>query len=255
MQTVPQDQDPSRKRRTKEIPSQMNKPKVLFFDLETSPNLGYTWGKWEQNVIEFTKEWGLLCFAYKWQGEAEVKCLTKQGRSEKALVKELWKVLDEADVIVAHNLDQFDNKKSKAKFLEYGFGPPSPYKRIDTLKIARANFALNSNKLDDLGATLKLGRKAQTGGFSTWLGCMNGDEKAWAKMIKYNKQDVVLLEKVYNKLRPWATTHPHMGALSGDKSLCPICASSNVQCRGWTIAKVAKKRRMHCQSCSHWWSS
>lgn len=232
----------------------MQKPKVLFYDIETSPNLSYTWGKWEQNVIEFKQEWQLLSVAYKWQGEKEVHCVSMADLSERQLVKKLHSLFDQADIVVAHNGDQFDQKKARAKFIEFGMSPPSPVKTIDTLKIARSQFAFNSNKLDDLGATLKLGRKAQTGGFSTWLGCMSGKKESWDKMIKYNKQDVVLLEKVYEKLRAWAPSHPHMGALSGDRTLCPVCASASVQSRGYTVAKVAKKRRMYCTSCTHWYT-
>lgn len=233
----------------------MLKPKVLFFDIETFPITGLAWSKWETNLIEIVEDWALASFAYKWQGDKEIKCESQKNLTERGLSKKLWALFDAADIIIAHNGDRFDNKKSKTKFLEYDLSPPSPYKTIDTLKIAKSQFAFTSNSLNDLAKFLGIGCKEQTGGFKLWQDCMDGDNQAWDKMIKYNKQDVLLLEKVYDKLKPWATNHPHMGALSGDRSLCPICASAQVQCRGWTIAKVAKKRRMQCQACSHWWAA
>ncbi len=48
------------------------KTKILVFDIETSPSLGYVWGKYKQYVIEFEQEWNMLCFAYKWLGEKKI---------------------------------------------------------------------------------------------------------------------------------------------------------------------------------------
>jgi RNase_H superfamily len=235
----------------------MNKAKVLLYDLETSPNIAYTWGKWEQNVISFQKEWELLSVAYKWLGTKKVECITRQDfkdTTEKTLVKELWKLLDEADVVVAHNGDAFDNKKAMAKFIQHNLTPPSPYKSIDTKKIAKNRFNFNSNSLGDLGKTLKLGKKLETGGFDLWLKCMAGDKASWKKMTRYNKQDVSLLEKIYLKFRAWTPSHPNL-ALYSENALgveCPVCSSPHVQKRGFNILRVTKRQRLQCQSCGHW---
>lgn len=228
------------------------KPRVLFYDIETSPNLAYVWGKYEQDVIAFKEEWSLLSFAYKWQGEKSVEVVTASNYKEAMLVKALHTLFDSADVIIGHNSEKFDNKKVKAKFVEYGLAPPKPYKSVDTLKIARSQFAFNSNKLDDLGKILRVGGKVATGGFGLWLKCMAGDKQAWKKMARYNKQDVVLLEKVYEKLKAWAPNHPDMAVLSGAKGTCPVCTSSDVQKRGYQATKAAKKQRLQCNECSHW---
>jgi hypothetical protein len=237
-----------------------NKARVLIYDIETSPNLGYVWGMYEQNVIQYESEWHMLSFAYKWLGErtthvvtlADFKGYEKDMSNDYNLVATLWELFNEADVIIAHNGDAFDQKKSNARFAVHGFTPPSPYKQIDTLKVARKYFKFNSNKLGDLGAILGLGRKAETGGFATWLGCMRGDPKAWAKMAKYNKQDVVLLEKVYLKLRPWMDNHPAMNLLSGNMTACPKCTRGPLQKRGTSITKTLTYQRYQCTACGGW---
>lgn len=231
------------------------KPRILFYDIETSPNLGYTWGKWEQNVIQFKDQWQLLSFAYKWQGEKEVFCIGRDDftdKSDGALVRALWKVLNEADVVISHNGDEFDNKKARAKFVEFGLKPPRPSKSIDTKKMAKNNFSFNSNSLNDLGETLGLGKKAETGGFETWLKCMAGDEKAWRKMKRYNKQDVRLLEKVYNRMKIWDQRHPHLGAMGEMTGKCPVCQSTKVQSRGWYYTRCTRRPRRRCMKCGHW---
>lgn len=236
------------------------KSKILLFDIETSPNLGYCWGKWEQNIIDFKENWYILTFSYKWLGEKKTHVLslpdfpTYKGNRENdvELVAELWKLFDEADVIIAHNGDSFDIKKANSRFVQHGMTPPTPYKTIDTKKVAKAYFRFDSNKLDDLGQYLGLGRKLDTGGFELWLGCMAGEKKSWDLMCKYNKQDVVLLERVYLALRPWMTNHPNANLTNETTCNCPICGSANVQKRGFAITRVSKRQRLQCLDCGGW---
>lgn len=235
--------------------------KILLYDIETMSNLAYVWGKYEQNVISYEKEWYMLSFAYKWLGEKQTHVLslpdfkgyTKNKTNDKALVAELWKLFDEADIVIAHNGNSFDQKKANAKFVEHGMKPPSPYKQIDTKLVARRYFNFNSNKLDDLARLFGFGRKLDTGGFDTWLGCASGDMKAWRKMCFYNKHDVVLLEKIYLKMRGWMTNHPHVGVLSDDKEVCPNCNAKALQKRGFGIrGNLTKVQRFQCTACGGW---
>lgn len=238
----------------------MKKNKILLFDIETSPNLGYIWGKYEQNVIEYVSEWYVLCFAYKWLDEKSThavglphfKTYNKQPENDKELLLKLWDLFDEADIVIAHNGQSFDVKKINARFLAHGITPPSPYKIIDTKLIAKKYFNFNSNKLDDLGNNLGLGRKLETGGFELWKGCMNGDKKSWQTMLKYNIQDVILLEKVYLTMRPYITNHPDVGLIDGKKEACPNCSSEKTHRRGYYMTKNSKWQRHQCQGCGAW---
>jgi hypothetical protein len=138
----------------------------------------------------------------------------------------------------------------------HGFDPPSPYKEVDTLKLARKHFAFTSNRLGDLCNTLGIGTKEETGGFKTWKGCLNGDEKAWATMKKYNKHDVVILEELYLKLRPWATTMPNLATMAGRPDACPKCGSqAGMMIRGYRHTAVSRKVTLQCKSCKGYSSS
>lgn len=235
----------------------MKTKKILLVDLETSPLICYTWGTFEQNALKVIKEWKILCFAWKWLGDKKtnIVSLNEYGEDEAKLVGVLWELFNQAEVIIAHNGDHFDIKKSNAKFIEHGLTPPSTYKTIDTLKIARQKFKFTSNRLDSLGEHLGLGRKIQTGGFELWDKCMQGDQKAWRKMESYCKQDVRLLEKVYLKLRPWCTNHPNMNIYNGTTHACPNCGSSKVQKRGYAYTRVNKYQRWQCLNCGSWHQS
>lgn len=239
---------------------QKNKARILLFDIETAPNLGYVWGKWEQDVIEFKNNWYILSFSAKWLGESKVttkglcdyKGYKKGSEDDSLLVKDLWNLFDKADIIVAHNGDQFDIKKVNTRFLQHGMKPPSIYKTIDTKKIAKRYFNFDSNKLDDLGQYLSVGRKMKHSGFEIWKGCMSGDKKSWREMLSYNKQDVILLENVYLKLRSWITNHPNLNLFNNTTHNCPTCGSNKLQRRGYARNKVTITQRYQCQGCGGW---
>ena len=230
------------------------RPKILLFDIETAPLIAYTWKLYyEVQSMDFVKDdWYILCWAAKWLGEKEVMSAGVYGkkRCDKKVVKPLWKLFNEADIVIAHNAVKFDCKKANARFIANGLKPPSPPKVIDTLKIARKHFAFTSNRLNDLGIFLDVGKKVPTGGFQLWKDCMAGQRKAWDTMVKYCKGDVLLLEKVYEKLRPYASTHPSMGVYDGTQRC--NCGSMNFQKRGFEVTKRCKYQRLQCQDCGSW---
>lgn len=236
------------------------KPRILLYDIETAPNLAYVWGKWEQDVVAFKQEWYMITFAWKWLGEKQTHVLSlpdfktykKDKTDDSELVTELWKLFNEADVVIAHNGNSFDQKKSNARFLFNNLQPPTPYKQIDTKLVAKRYFNLNSNSLNDLGQYLKLGEKLKTGGFDLWLGCMSGDKKSWKTMCDYNKQDVILLESVYLKLRSWDNQHPNLALMNGDIHGCPNCQSLNIQKRGSSFSRTGRYQRWQCLDCAKW---
>ncbi len=239
----------------------MTKSKTLIYDIENSPTVVTTWGLYEQNAIETIKEWYLLSYAYKWLGEKEThvvalsdfKGYRNNKHNDKALCQSLHKLFSEADVVVAHNGDQHDQKKSNARFIYHGLTPPSPYKSIDTKKVAKRYFKFNSNSLNSLGTYFNLGNKIENGGIKLWRDCMNGDLKAWELMKKYNKQDVVLLEKVYLKLRPWMTNYPIFTQIQERPDECFACGSKHLQSRGTEMRLGGRSvSRFQCQECGKW---
>jgi len=237
----------------------MKQTKILLFDIETAPNLAYVWGKYEQDVIEFKTHWYMISFAYKWLGEKKVKAYSlpdfkgykTNKESDKEICMKLWELFDKADIVIAHNSQAFDVKKSQGKFLQHGFPPPRPFKQVDTLRVARKYFKFDSNKLDDLGKYLGIGEKINTGGWKLWEGCIKGDKKAWAKMVKYNKQDVVLLEKIYLRMRPWCDNHPNLNLYNDTEDRCPNCGGRVIR-NGYRITRTRRHQRFHCQDCGAW---
>lgn len=201
-----------------------------------------------------------MCFSYKWLGERtkvvsirDFKRYKKEPFNDIEVVKKLHELFNEADIIIAHNLNRFDDKVAKERFLFHKMTPPSPYFKIDTLTEAR-KFKNLSNSLNNLCKKLDLGTKTDEKHSDLWHGCINGCDKSWAKMEKYCKVDTDLLEKLYLELRPWISNHPNISNLSEDAFICPKCGSAHYQSRGTRKTNTGSYFRFQCQQCGGWFS-
>lgn len=238
------------------------KPRIAFYDLENAPSLGWYYDRYKEgNIVADEQDWFMLSFAWQWADEKQVRVkalcdypgYAKNKTDDSHLIKDLHKLFDEADILIAHNGDRFDRRKSNSRFLGCGLPPPSPYRTIDTLKVARRQFLQGSNSLQSLGEFLGLGGKLPTTGWHTWRGCIDGDPKAWATIKRYNKRDVSLLKSVYEKLLPWIPNHPDMRVYTGKLS-CRNCGSHDLQMRGEDRTLTTVKQRYKCNVCRHWGS-
>lgn len=226
--------------------------KILIFDTEIAPILAYVWKRYEANVVHVLKEQEMLCYAYKWLGgKTQVVTLRDfTGKREYKLVKSLRDLIEQADIIIAHNGDSFDLKITNTRIIYHGLPPIPEIKTVDTLKLARRHFKFSSNKLGDLGEFLGLGGKVKHEGFDLWLGCMNDNEKSWKTMIRYNKQDVDLLEKVYLKIRPFVKNHPNLNIYQKTTYSCPKCGSDKIVKWGFHYLKKKVQQRYRCKNCT-----
>lgn len=222
--------------------AEQHQAKVLLFDLETSPIVARVWSLWQNgiNVDDIIEDWSLLCFSAKWLFSEEVisHVLTEEeliARDDERIVRELWKLMDEAEIIIAHNAERFDIRKSNSKFLKYELHLPSPYQVIDTLKHVKKRINLTSNKLDYIARYLGLDGKIVTPS-GMWRKVMENDYSMLLEMDKYCQQDVLCLEQVYLKLRPYIQPHPNLGLFIKDNvQCCPSCTSEDLN---WETGKV-----------------
>jgi uncharacterized protein YprB with RNaseH-like and TPR domain len=199
--------------------------KILLLDIETTPMQVYTWGLWDQNISidQIIKSTEMLCFGARWLDGKKVIFKSVHHDGKKEMLKELHKLMDEADLLVGWNSAAFDHKHINREFLENKMAPPSPTKDLDLMSITKANFLFPSNKLDYVAQKLDVGAKVKHSGFNLWIRCMAGDKKAWKEMKEYQIQDVNLLVDLYHELLPWfvgkasATTKEKLAISGYDK--------------------------------------
>jgi len=236
--------------------------KILVVDIETSPNLVYTWGHWKQNISpkQVVTPSDTLSYAAKWLGEDEIFYGENRKGNDRKIISDICALLDEADMVIAHNGDRFDIPRIKARALVHGFKPISPFKAIDTLKIAKREFGFQANSLEYLLNILKCkvrkGGHKKFPGFVLWTECMKGNVEAWDEMREYNILDILSLEELYLKLRPWSTLHPNVAIYNEDQEqenpVCPKCGHTHMQYRGYSYTSVGKYHRLQCQGCHGW---
>lgn len=228
---------------------------ILQIDIETAPHLAAIWGprqRWisPDNIIE---DGYTLCFAAKWYGRPGVHFYSVQNDGKEDMIQAAWDLLNQADAVIHYNGTKFDIPTLNGDFQECGLGVPSSYHEIDLLKTVRRKFRKYSNKLDEVAKWLGVGGKVQHKGLRLWLECMNGDESAWRTMERYNKQDVRLLERVYNHLRPWIVSHPNHALYTDDtRPCCPKCGSRRITWQGYRTTKTQKYREFKCTACNSW---
>lgn len=227
--------------------------RTLFLDIETAPAKAYVWRMFDNNIsLDMMQEYdGVLSWASKWAGEDYTDFSSVHMTNKKSMLQEVWRRLDEADEVVGFNSNSFDLRWLNAEFAVVGMGPPSPYKKIDLMRTVKRDMKFISNKLAYLSERFNVGEKLPHEGFDLWAKCMQGDEEAWATMEAYNRQDVVLTEELYDKLRPWITTGVNRSAVSLGH-VCPSCGSVHLQSRGTARTTTMTYRRYHCQGCGAW---
>lgn len=225
--------------------------KILFIDIETFANTARAWSgrMYEVNLIKIVKEGGMASFAYKWAGKNTVHCVTREGqRNDKALVKELKRVISQADIVVFQNGKSFDAKHWNARMWKHEITPPRPYKVVDTMVEAKKYFKLDSYSLDNIAKFLGIPGKLKHRGFDMWEECEQDIPKAWKEMAKYNKRDIVVMEQVYYRMLPWIKGHP---PVSDKPASCPKCGGHRLQARG-IRNNIA---RYMCRGCWGWCSA
>lgn len=236
-------------------------PKILLLDIETYPNIATVWGLFKQNISlnQMLEPDGVLCWAAKWHGVPEseapvmfMKANPKKPAERRRMMRALWNLLDEADIIVHYNGKRFDVPFINREFLEQRWTPPSPYHQIDLLKTVEKKFRFPSRKLAFV--TKQLGQKGKVHvSHELWLACMNNDPEAWAKMQEYNVTDVTELEETYDTLLPWIVQHPNLAMwISSPNPTCSHCGSTKVHKRGYQHLRTQTYQRYQCQSCGTW---
>lgn len=235
-------------------------PKVLVYDIETAPIIAHVWGLWENNVAlnQIDTDWHILSWSAKWLGDTPDKVMYMDQRAakniedDKALLMGIWKLLDEADVVITQNGKNFDQKKLNARFILNGFQPPSSYKHIDTKQIASRHFAFTSNKLeymtDKLNTKYKKQKHEKFQGHELWTQCLKGNPEAWKEMEKYNKYDVLALEELYQKLIPWDNSINFNVYHDHSANVCK-CGSTSFIKNGFYYTNNGKYQKFRCKGC------
>ena len=226
--------------------------KKLLLDIETSPNVCYTWGLFNENIginqlIEPTR---MICVAWKFYGDEGTEFAAEWDGGHKRMVKRVYKAMNDADAIIHFNGTTFDEGHLNREFLESGLRPTSRNQTIDLMQTIRRRFRFASNKLAHITDTLEIREGKIKTDFDLWRDVLAGDAQAQEDMERYNREDVELLVDLYDKLLPWIDRHPNVALYEGDDEMrCTRCGSTNLYKDGLTYTSAGAFQRYGCRDC------
>ena len=228
-------------------------PRVLTIDIETSPNVAYVWGLWDQNVStsQLIEPSRVLSFAAKWLDEKRMMFFSEYHDGADAMVEAAWALLDEADVVIGYNHAKFDIPHLAREFVLRGYASPSPHLDVDLLRVVRSRFKFPSNKLGYVTQALGLETKVATSGQELWNRVLANEAAAWVEFKRYNVQDVAITEQLFVLLSPWIKNVPHAGLSGGSMAVCPSCGAGNLEQAGFVFDKTMVYPKLGCK-CGVW---
>ena len=242
----------------------VREPKILSFDLEVSPAVGWYYPPtWETRILDVQERQKLMSFAWQWVkadgsvSEPEALCLADfaykyklDPRDDSLITKALHEVMSQADAYITQNGDNFDVKMANYFFLLNKLGPVPEAKSIDTKKMAKRFFRFNNNTLDNIAKELGFEGKTDVKHADIWQDCfIHGDLEKWKLMCEYNKNDVVQTTNIYLEMRPFARNHPNMARIAGLEYACPTCLSTEYTKSGNRYTGISKFQRFDCTKC------
>jgi DNA polymerase elongation subunit (family B) len=229
----------------------------LYFDIESSVNLNLieNYGlKMYNNYLNpdtILKDWNIYCISYTWLDDPKKRvyniCVDPSAPDDdEHVVKEFYKVLEQADMICGHNIKKFDLKMFKTRAIFHKLPPLPEFKIFDTLTSARKTFRFTSNKLSYLAQFLGVAEKGKS---PDWRLVRSGDVREIKRMVKYCDQDVKTGVAIHDELAPWDKSYPNRNELVGEaRQGCPNCGGTHFQQRGQRNGYY----RLQCQGCFKW---
>nr|QOL00342.1 hypothetical protein [uncultured organism] len=227
-------------------------PRILTLDIETSPNIVYRWGLYDDGPValnQLIEPQRVISCAFKWYGKPRVLFHSEYHDGHAAFIERTYEIMNQADILIHYNGTTFDMPHLRTEFALAGMTPNAPAQEIDLYQVVKRRFRFPSSKLDYVAQRLGVGGKVSHAGQALWTACLAGDPAAWRTMRRYNMNDVVITEGVYDKVRAWIKNPPNMGLWQPGDHVCPNCGSADLMRNGTRSAGLSTYQRYQCRGC------
>jgi hypothetical protein len=238
-----------------------NPPKILFFDIETTPLKAYIWRLGKQvlrhdQLIEGADRYDIICITYCYNDgqKASVLHWDYEKQDSKPMLKEFDRLIKDADIVIGKNSDMFDNRHLNVhRMLNNHQGMPDWIKYTDDLeKQMRKHFgkALPSQSLDYISRILGYGGKVKME-FQDWINIVEkvpgAGLKSFNKMLKYGMKDVEDTRAIWTYMEKHITPK-HSRAAVMHNMVCVNCGSSDIVKDGKKCAGGTMYQRFFCNT-------
>lgn len=219
---------------------------------------------WDIEAGSLSADFGLvLCVGFKEVGHGKpevISILDYLGRdndiikAERRLLIAVSERLLSSDVWLTHygSRGRFDLNFVQSRLLYHRLPIlPPKYPQIDTWRVAKNELRLHNNRLATIQEFLGLENSKNAIKGDQWIRALAGHKPSMAYVVEHCRRDVLVLEEVYQLLRPLVTDHPNKGLIDGDHG-CSNCGGKKLQRRGFHVTRTRKYRRLQCQDCGAW---
>lgn len=223
--------------------------KILLFDIEAT-NLDADFGF-------------AICVGYRWYGEKKIyvpsvldypTAFGRDPTNDKYLMRDIHRVLSQADVIVGFYSKLFDLPWLMARMLHHGLPSLPAIPHVDLYFTARANLKIHSRRLANLIDFLNLKAEKTRLSGPVWVRAGAGHAPSIRYVVDHCWHDIDALDKTYTLLRPLVRLHPNVAGVYRVKELgvCRTCGKAKLHRRGYQLTRTNRKHRVQCMACGAW---
>lgn len=234
--------------------------KIMVYDIETSRVKADVWstGKQYINHTQLRSETTIISIAWKWLGSDEVYHLTwDENHCDKQMMKEFLRHYNKAAMVIGQNNNSFDNKLINTRAAKHKLFVDRFVKSFDIYRMAKRYFRLPSYSMAYMAKYFGLTLKQSHEGIWMWeqieYGTKEEQEEYLAKMVEYNKGDIVTTEELYLTLKPYFAAVTNKSVSSGlPKWGCPVSGSLNVKLLKTIFTEAGTVQRiLYCEDSKH----
>lgn len=231
------------------------KAKILLLDIENARIIAGIWrlGKQVVGMDQIIKDLFIFGWSAKWLYDSEVYSdfvtpKEAKDRNDLRVIKSLWKLMDDATIIVGHNIKGHDIPIITTRFIYHRILPPSPFQQLDTY-FAIKPLGFSSKKLKYINQYLELKEKLEND-YQLWIDCENGSAKDLKYMETYCQGDILALEEAFVEIRPYIKTGINLALHNhSDKQCCSACGSPDLVEKGHYYTSVSRFISYQCNNC------
>ena len=234
--------------------------KIMVYDIETSRTEATVWwtGKQYINHKQLRTEPKIISVAWKWIGEDNVSYLTwDKKHCDKTMLQKFLKEYNKASMVIGQNNNSFDNKWINTRAAKHKLRVDRYVKSFDIYRMAKRYFRLPSFSMAYMANYFGLTLKQSHEGIHMWdmieYGNKEEQKEYLAKMVDYNKGDIVTTEELYMTLKPYFGSVTNNAVKKGlPKWACPVSGSTDIKLLKTIFTEQGTVQRiLFCEESNH----
>ncbi len=134
-------------------------------------------------------------------GKVEIFYEGRTGSNDKKLCNAIARRLEDFDILIGYYSLNFDLPLLNARLIKWGLKPLDERFHVDVYRLVKKGINTHSRRLATVSHFFGIEGKDAVDPEAWVQAAYDGDSKAMRKIIEHNKQDVIVLEKTFEKVK------------------------------------------------------